>query len=110
MNRYHTETGFPDDIQLPKGRIDFTKISDHAKKMSKRRDFEIPSSVYLVNEDIVEIKVKDNCLFRVLIRQKYNESTDLCIVFNTEYKVITAWLIDKNDTHATLDTSVYKSN
>lgn len=108
MKRYHKSDGFPSGVQLPKGRIDFVKVSNHAIKMSKKRSFEIPKSIYLITDDIIEIKVKEDQLFRVLARQKYNNSKDICVVFNTDYKLITAWLIDKNDTHTTLDKSVYE--
>ena len=107
MKQYHTEIGFPETIQIPTGRIDFT-LGDHVKKMSDKRAFEIPQSVYLIDDDIVEIKTKDGNIWRILARIQYTDSKDICLVFNMKYKLITAWLIDSDDTHETLDKTLYE--
>lgn len=106
MKRYHTKYGFPDTVQLPKGRIDFT-VSPHAKRMSEKRGLTIPDTLYIIPSDIIEVKLKNDQIHRILIRQGYNDKEDICAVLNTDYRLITAWLIDKEDTHKTLNKNNY---
>lgn len=106
MEKYHKDKKFPNFITLPKGTIRFT-LSDHARQRSKENNFELPKSMYIIEEDIIEVKVKNKEIWRVLVRQKYNDTKDICVVFNMNFKLITAWLIDQEDNHSTLDASEY---
>lgn len=108
--KFHRQIGFPDEIDLPNGRIEINP-SDHSRNRSenhKHGEFDIPDEVYVHKDDIVELKTKNRTLWRYLIRISYNTEYDICIVLQvTTGEVVTAWRNKVTDTHESLDTSKY---
>ena len=47
-------------------------------------------------------------IYRVMIREEFSVDTDLCLVLDGDYKLVTGFWISRWDQHPTLDTSVYE--
>ena len=54
-----------------------------------------------------EVEVKDNKVVKCVVRTRYDDNKDICIVFRYGI-IITAYLDDINDNHETLDYSKYE--
>lgn len=54
-----------------------------------------------------EVEVEDNKIVKCVVRTRYDDNKDICIVFRYGI-IITAYLDDINDNHETLDYSKYE--
>lgn len=108
--RFHRNIGFPKRLLLPEDEYPVYK-TEHSKNRSennKHGQFEVPDTVHVTKQNIVEVKVKDKSLWRILVRKEYNEQYDVCYVIQfPDYELITAWRNEKDDTHETLNKDDY---
>lgn len=108
MGRYHREVGFPEGIALPKGLFPIT-LSQHAREEAARDRLELPT--HLDTRLWVAFEVRTNeagKVLKVAYRRRYDDRRDAIIVVATDRMVVvTAWANHLNDSHRTLDESVY---
>lgn len=108
MAKYHKVLGFPAEVKLPKEfkNLVATRHAQLAALDDKNGGFRIPVSVR--NADVFELVTDDNGKpIQYGISVSYNASYDLTLIVVKPNVVKTAWLCDKSDKHATLDTSKY---
>lgn len=53
-----------------------------------------------------EVETEHGRLTKCAVRVSYNDKKDICLVFRKGF-IVTAWLCNKGDNHATLDTTKY---
>lgn len=108
--KFHRSIGFPDSLLLPEGEYPITKTS-HAKERSNVNEygsFALPDTIEFSRRDIVEVKVRDKQVWRILIRQSYNSEFDVCYVLEfPDYTLVTSWRNHKHDTRETVDKRDY---
>ena len=112
--RYHTDVYFPPGIAqavaefLPPPGQAFTS-SPHYKKIQPERH--LPDEVYMpMHWQVIEATVtKDTrIVFRVLIRFIFNKRSDLAVVLEGDWEMVTAYWQSPNDFHQdTLDRTQY---
>ena len=113
--RYHKDIYMPEHILadarafLPdKGTI--LPLSPHYNMVQKQRG--LPVSIRMPGVfDIVDVSIvrAAGVVFRVLIRTPWTKRTDLALVLEGDYEVVTAFWIKARDRHATLDHDAYES-
>lgn len=70
-----------------------------------------PASITLKAEQVVEVEVRGGKVEKIVVRLPYNDRFDLvaalCNFSADSVTVKTVWLNERNDTHATLNRSLY---
>lgn len=102
---FHRNVFMPDTTAIKnKGHL-IVRATEHALARSIGKGFRLPRSINLAGVDIVEWTPE---LDKILLRLKYSDRHDLCMVLIVgEGLIITAWLNAVGDTHSSLDTSRY---
>jgi hypothetical protein len=109
---YHRQLGFP-NVPLPCGTF-LLSYTRHALKEALTDCYsciQLPPSLQVTPESIVEIEVKQKTVVKVLVRIEYSNDFDLCLVLKPHHlwaTVLTVWLNKRNDQHSTLNISRYK--
>lgn len=113
---YHKEVFLPGElIERVSGKYNL-RFGKHAKEacQTDRYGFIYPPLKVFVNKDnILEIQTTNNIIDKIVIREPYQSSLDLTLVFIPEFGagfVKTLWLNDKNDKHQSLDASPYQKS
>jgi hypothetical protein len=114
-NLYHAQVYMPEIAR----RVSFAAMvrpTPHARAAAtgdRYGAFTLPTVVDTRKGDIVEAKVVNGVVAKVVIRQEYNADHDIVLVLDPRPSMpvlITAWLNEKGDAHSTLDTSKYSTN
>ena len=104
-NLYHTEIGFPSNVELPKGIFNLT-YSNHAKRASSNDRYgqmTLPTTLDTEEAKLIEIEVENNEVIKSVHRTKYDDILDLIIVLIPQKSFVkTVWFIRSDDTHSTL--------
>lgn len=114
MKTYHKDIFMPSDLisGLLNKRLKLVYTS-HARNECINDKYGIIyplKEVLLTKENIVEIYVDNNKVFKVLMRQKQDNYLDKCLIINiNSFEVITNWLCKSEDTHKTLNKTKYES-
>lgn len=60
--------------------------------------------------EIIDVTVvKDTqVIYRVLVRGRWSERMDFCMVLDGDFSIVTGFFINRRDHHPKLDTSVYE--
>lgn len=103
------------DIRLPKVSFQYVDVvlnyTYHAVEAAESDRYgliTLPETVNFGLVELVEMEVVNGKPFKVVVRQHYNQSTDLVLVILLDgYRVKTVWLNSKRDQHQTLDRSKY---
>lgn len=108
--RFHRRKGFPEKLVLPTGTYPIEK-TDHSKHRAHDNDhgsFALPDEIHFTKEHIIEVKIKDRRVWRILIRKEFDDQYDVCYVIQfPNFELITSWRNEKSDTHETLDLKQY---
>lgn len=108
---YHKDIGFPESLDIKEGMVNLW-YSAHARERikGKYKGFLIlPSFVKITKTNVIEVSTENNITCdKVLIRTKYDDKKDICIVFlPSTGKVVTLWTNYRNDEHKALNTTKY---
>ena len=112
--RYHRVVWLPDYVEaaahrfLPPKRT-VLPLSPHYERIMGER--ELPRTVYMPrNYEVIEATVvrETAVIFRVLMRFGWKGGSDFCAVLEGDYQLLTGYWANPNDTHPTLDKSVYE--
>jgi hypothetical protein len=74
---------------------------------------QLPKEIVFDERNAIEMECVGKSVKKVLVRQPYNGTLDLCLVIflnGTEFSVGTVWLNEHNDTHRTLNRAKYDRN
>lgn len=108
--RFHKDIGFPERLLIPSGEYPIYQ-TEHSKNRSndnKHGSFKLPEKISFRQDQVIEIKVKDKKIWRILVRKEYNDEYDVCYVIQfPDYELITSWRNEKDDTHQTLNEDLY---
>lgn len=110
---YHKEIGFPESIDIKEGMVNLW-YSAHARERIEGRYkgfLILPSFIKITKNNVIEISTEDNITCdKVLVRTKYDEKKDICIVLLPHNgKVVTLWTNYRDDKHETLDKTKYNT-
>ena len=104
-NLYHTEIGFPSNIELPKGIFNLT-YSNHAKRASSNDRYgqmTLPTTLDTEEAKLIEIEVENNEVIKSVHRTKYDDILDRIIVLIPQKSFVkTVWFNRSDDKHSTL--------
>ncbi len=115
IKRYHRTIGFPSELQLPKGIINF-RFSNHAKEAIKddkysKESLKVSSYLNLAYAEIFEVIIENNALKKFVCKTPYNETHDIsmsiAIYPNQVFLLCTCWLNEKGDNHKSLNKLLY---
>ena len=110
-NLYHSELGFPTNIELPKGIFNLN-YSHHAQTASyddRYGQMSLPTTLDVNDAQLIEIEVEDNEVVKGVYRTSYNTDLDLIIVMIPQRSFVkTVWFNKTTDTHKTLQAWKYK--
>lgn len=109
MPLFHKDIGFPPGFRAPDTRINLI-YTRHAREACESRDIRMFRCITLARFDVIEIEVSADRVVKMVVRGRYDDNNDICIVLrNTAGKWIvpTVWLNKANDLHKTLDRSKY---
>ena len=96
------------NLTLSQHLIEHLNNTDDKHKIDVNKLYSIINTLRHTNPlEPFEVEVEDNKVVKCVIRTKYNDDKDICIVFRYGI-VVTAYLDDVNDNHATLDYSKYE--
>lgn len=85
------------------------KIERKPARLSSIDIFRLPTIIKSGRWRVVEFNHNTSDSIRVLVRGHYQKGKDICIVLSLiDRKIITAWLNDREDNHATCDMSQYR--
>ena len=90
-----------------------SSISKHAKKRQREKGFRTSVkelNTLLVPRNLLDIQVGYDGEVTFVYRGSVNSLFDLTFVINRKNHVLTFWVNDKNDNHATLDESIYRKD
>ena len=104
-NLYHTEIGFPSNVELPKGIFNLT-YSNHAKRASSNDRYgqmTLPTTLDTEEAKLIEIEVENNEVIKSVHRTKYDDILDLIIVLIPQKSFVkTVWFNRSDYKHSTL--------
>ena len=110
MKKYHADIHMPEDA----ANLSFAalvKYTRHARRSAVEDRYgkiELPTVFDSRKARLIEAKYKDGRVWRTLYRQPYNEDLDLNLVIEPDTRtVVTVWLNENTDTHATLNEEEY---
>lgn len=120
MKLYHRDVYFPDILKnfpTTKLKIDYFSphsLEEHTKEENKFGvRFLIPSEVEIASNNIIEVALEGNEVMKLVIRNTLTDELDLVLVICKDKRkgvvLKTLWLNKKEDTHKTLDKSVYET-
>ena len=96
------------DFILSKHLIEHLNNQDDKHKIDVGKLYSIINTLRHTNPlEPFEVEVKDNKVVKCVVRTRYDDNKDICIVFRYGI-IITAYLDDINDNHETLDYSKYE--
>ena len=96
------------DFILSKHLIEHLNDQDDKHKIDVGKLYSIINTLRHTNPlEPFEVEVKDNKVVKCVVRTRYDDNKDICIVFRYGI-IITAYLDDINDNHETLDYSKYE--
>lgn len=105
---YHYQVGMPIS---PAQKLIKLVYSEHAKHQMIDDRYGVivpPVAVDLSKCKIIEMEVEDNQPIKLVVRTRYNNKLDLCIVVNTKDGFVrTVWFNQASDRHNSLDRSKY---
>ena len=112
--RYHRDVWLPDSLRLAAAQFlpDRGKelpISRHYRELQER--YKLPLRLHMPHVyDLIELSVVrgTGAIFRALIRAPWNRRSDICIVLEGDFEVVTAFYASQSDMHSTLDMSLYE--
>jgi len=111
--RYHKIIGFPNTLIFPNIFIYLNYWTKHAAQKRDVQYKKVPTGVLLTPDTAIEITTDDDIhIQKAVIRQKYDNKNDIIISFRlrkskSQGTIISFWLNDRFDQHATLDKSKY---
>ena len=112
--RYHRDVWLPDSLRLgasqflPNAGTDLP-LSRHYHGLQTR--YGLPKRIHMpYTYDLIEVVVVrgTGTIFRVLIRAPWNRTSDICLVLEGDFEVVTAFYASSNDQHRTLDVRQYE--
>ena len=112
--RYHRDVWLPDSLRraaalfLPEP-LTPLPLSRHYRELQERH--RLPTSLYMPRVyDLIELSVVrgTGAIFRALIRAPWNQRSDICLVLEGDFEVVTAFYARPNDRHLSLDTRPYE--
>ena len=114
-NLYHAQVFMPEIARSVafSAMVRATPHARHAATTDRYGAFTLPTVVDTRQGDIVEAKVVDGVVVKVVIRQAYDDAHDIVLVLDPRPSMpvlITAWLNERGDDHGTLDVSRYATN
>ena len=102
---YHTEIGFPSNIELPKGIFNLT-YSNHAKRASSDDRYghmSLPTTLDIEEAKLIEIEIDNDEVIKGVYRTRYDDTLDLIIVLIPQKSFVkTVWFNRSDDKHSTL--------
>jgi hypothetical protein len=109
MPLYHAEIGFPSRMKfrpvsglIPSNHATFAARNDRYGIIPMPTDFD--PAIW----QVVEIEVVNGALHKIVARKPLDEKNDVVMAFIVQSKVIkTVWINVRDDSHKTLDRSVY---
>lgn len=112
---YHKQFGMPDLSKVLGHYV--CKFTNHALMacLNDRYGKIIPPLRFEASQaNVIEAEILGNSVAKLVVRQSYNETMDICIAFIPEKGigraiVKTVWLNEKSDNHETLNKSAYKA-
>ena len=109
MPLFHKDIGFPPNFRAPDQRIDLT-YTRHAREQCATRGIRELRCITLARFSVIEIEVSGNRMVKMVVRGRYDETNDICLVLrrvNNSWIVPTVWLNKSDDLHKTLDRTKY---
>lgn len=114
MSRYHKELGFPEGTneklnQFVQG-LTSLRYSQHAKLETIKDRYHIVPVITkeaLKVEDVFEIVTEGDEIVKAVFRVSGENALDNCYSISKEGTVVTCWTNQSEDTHRTLDASLY---
>ena len=111
MELYHTELGFPKNVDLPSGIFNLS-YSHHAQNASyddRYGQMHLPDTLNVDDAKLIEIEVENNQVVKGVYRINYSDDLDLIIVMIPQKSFVkTVWFNKTTDTHRTLQTWKYR--
>ena len=120
MNRYHKTIYFPKEHDIKLYQINdklnwikcYGKTTHSIDRLKERADFitalKFINNMTLRKTDIFEYYIENGNVEKVCYRISYNNYEDIIIVLSKKKAIITAWINNKNDSHKTLDKTLYE--
>jgi hypothetical protein len=110
---FHKDVGYPEPVTQTLAkfegkpyRLDYTGHARRAAQLDRYDKIDLPNRVNFANCEAVEVEVRDKRIHKVVYRTRYNQQFDLILVIVMEtLRVKTVWLNEREDAHATLDTT-----
>jgi antitoxin component of MazEF toxin-antitoxin module len=108
---YHTEIGFPSNVELPSGtyRLEY---SNHAKRASyddRYGQMTLPTTLDVDDSKLIEIEVENDKVIKCVYRTRYDDTLDLIIVMIPQKSFVkTVWFNRSDDKHSTLQRWKYR--
>ena len=110
IKTYHTELGFPKNVDLPSGTFNLS-YSYHAKNASyddRYGQMNLPNTLNVDGAKLIEIEVEGNEVVKGVYRTSYNTDLDLIIVMIPQTSFVkTVWFNKTTDVHKTLQAWKY---
>jgi len=114
MALYHIDIYVPKYVldAIPKRGTMRLTSSEHALEQAAKKGFTLPNIIDFSTAEAFEIQTEERYhtrnLTKVVFRTPYDKVYDLCLAINT-FKgiIITAWLNERTDNHATLYADKY---
>lgn len=113
MDLYHADIRLPEGFEQPTGRVglEWTLHANRARHNDRYGEIRKFKTVTLDRMQVVEVGVKDGKVAKILVRGRYNDDFDCCMVLIPHevapWTVKTVWLNSVDDTHSTLDRRRY---
>lgn len=108
---YHKDVKLPAGVNPVKSSTLYLVPTRHAREQAELKGFQCPMAVHAgaqlieVETDIINGK---EVVTKALYRERTNSFNDVLMVVRGN-RLITCWLNDRRDTHATLDKSKYSA-
>lgn len=110
-NLYHRDLGYPKGLFLKASYSFILNYSNHALKSAKNDrygEINLPKHISFPSTDIFEVETMGLTPVKIVVRIKYDEKFDLCLVIMLlDGLVKTVWLNKIEDEHSTLNASKY---
>lgn len=88
-------------------------ITKHAKKRIREKKLKVSPEQLKYNmiyRNLIELQVTDDGEVTFVFRYKATKEYDITFVINKHCRVVSVWANNHNDTHKTLDESIYRND
>ena len=112
--RYHRDVWLPDSLRRAAAQflpdpLKLLPLSRHYRELQERH--RLPPAIHMPRVyDLIELVVVrgTGAIFRALIRAPWNQRSDICLVLEGDFEVVTAFYAQAHDSHPSLDTRPYE--